>query len=152
MSDTIITLNATPAGVWSGRGVIAGTNKFDPVLAGLGVSTLTYTVTSGCGAVANVNITVKDCQERHNVLAGAIRIWPNPSTGQFNIKFLTDKYKEFGLKVVDAGGKTLRDLQFTNLVYGSIIPMDLRALPSGMYVLLAYNSQEHASFQIIIAH
>ena len=85
-------------------------------------------------------------------MAGAIRIWPNPSTGQFNIKFLTDKYKEFSLKVVDAGGKTLRDLQFTNLVYGSIIPMDLRALPSGMYVLLAYNSQEHASFQIIIAH
>ncbi len=152
MTDTIITLNATPAGVWSGRGVIPGTNKFDPTLAGFGVSTLTYTVTTGCGAVANVSINVKDCLERHNVLANSIRIWPNPSSGKFNIKFLSDKYKEFGLKVVDAAGKTMRDLQFTNLIYGSIIPMDLRALPSGMYVLLAYNSQEHASFQIIIAH
>ncbi|MCX6315157.1 MAG: hypothetical protein NTX08_10530, partial [Sphingobacteriales bacterium] len=152
ITDTILTLNATPAGVWSGRGVIAGTNKFDPVLAGLGVSTLTYTVGTGCGAVANVNIAVNDCQERHNVLAQSIRVWPNPSTGQFSLKFLTDKFKEFGLKVVDSRGKTLRDYQFTNLVYGSIIPMDLRGLASGMYVLLAYNNQEQASFPIIIAH
>jgi len=131
--------------------VITGTNKFDPVAAGVGVSTLTYTVASGCGGSANLSITVNDCKERHNILAGAIRIWPNPSNGKFSIQFLTDVYKELNLKVFDAYGQLLRTFRFTGLLYGSIIPMDLRNLPSGMYTLQAYNDQENASFQIIIA-
>jgi hypothetical protein len=61
-------------------------------------------------------------------------------------------YKEFNLQVIDAYGQVLRDFRFTGLLYGSIIPMDLRNLPSGMYTLRAYNAQEQASFPIIIAH
>jgi hypothetical protein len=153
LSDTVMTLQATPAGgVWTGRGVITGTSKFDPVAAGVGVSTLTYTVAAGCGGSANMNVIVNDCKERHNNLAGAIRIWPNPNSGRFNIQFLSDIIFAFTMDVVDANGQIVYLKNFSGMRYGTIIPMDLRNLPSGMYVLNMHNEQEHAAYQIIIAH
>ena len=155
LSDTVVTLNALPAGgVWSGRGIITGTNRFDPAAAGVGVSLLTYTAPTSCGGTSStfVNITVNDCKERHNIFAGAIRLFPNPTRGRFNIQFLTDVYHEFSLDVIDADGHIVYMKHFSGLVYGSVIPMDLSGLPSGMYVLNVHNDQERASFQLIIAH
>jgi hypothetical protein len=153
LTDTVVILVATPAGgTWSGVGVTG--NTFNAVTAGTGVKTLTYSYTngSGCAATANVNITVNDCKERHNVFATAIRIYPNPSSGQFNIRFLSDVYKEFNVDIIDAGGRTYRSYHFGGLMYGSVIPMDLRSLASGTYILKVYNDQEKASFPFVIAH
>src|SRR5439155_16642154 len=151
LTDTVVILTATPTGgVWAGPGVTG--NTFNAATAGLGVKTISYTVATGCGATKYLDITVQDCLERHNVLAGAIRIYPNPSNGQFNIRFLTDIYKGFSLDVIDAKGAVIKRFDFTGLVYGSIIPMDLRSLSSGYYRLVVYNSQEKATFGIIINH
>jgi hypothetical protein len=151
LSDTTVILVATPAGgVWSGPGVVG--NTFSASLAGTGVKTLTYSTTSGCGTLATVNITVNDCIDRHNVLRNAIRIYPNPTTGRFNIRFLTDIYKGFNLSVIDATGRVLSNFSFTGLIYGSVIPMNLGSLPSGSYRLVIYNSQEKATFPLVIAH
>ena len=152
LTDTVVLLTATPSGgVWAGAGVSA--NTFNAATAGLGVKTISYTVTSsGCSGTRYVDVTVQDCQERHNVLSGALRLYPNPTTGQFNIRFLTDRYKEFNLNVMDAKGMVVKNYSFTGLVYGSVIPMDLSTLPSGYYILEAYNSQERAAFKLIIAH
>ena len=153
LTDTVVTLNALPSGgVWSGRGVIAGTNTFSASLAGLGVTTLTYTVASGCGGSSFVNVTVNDCIERHNIFSHAIRVYPNPSRGQFNISFLTDIYKAFTMDVVDADGHIVYIRQFSNLVYGSVVPINLTGLASGMYMLNIHNDQERASFPLIISH
>ena len=153
LTDTIVLLTATPTGgVWSGPGVVG--NTFNAATAGLGVKTISYTVanSSGCSGTRFLDITVQDCLERHNVLAGALRIYPNPSNGQFNIRFLTDVYKEFSMNVLDAKGAVIKNYKFTGLVYGSIIPIDLRSLPSGYYRLEPYNTQERAFYPIIIAH
>ena len=153
LTDTVVLLTATPVGgVWSGVGVSG--NTFNAAIAGLGVKTITYTVNNsfGCSGTKFLDVTVMDCLERHNVLKGALRIYPNPTTGQFNIRFLTDVYKEFSMNVLDAKGAVLKNYKFTGLVYGSIIPIDLRSLPSGYYTLEAYNTQERAAYQLIIAH
>ncbi|MEO6541388.1 MAG: T9SS type A sorting domain-containing protein, partial [Ferruginibacter sp.] len=151
LTDTLITLKATPVGgTWSGPGV-SGTT-FSPSAAGLGVHVLIYTFTNsnGCTALEYFNITVNDCKERHNVFATAIRIYPNPSSGQFNIRFLSDIYKEFSVRVIDAKGREYNTYHFTNLVYGSVIPMDLRNLASGTYWLQVYNASERAHFPFVI--
>ena len=153
LKDSIVLLTATPTGgVWAGPGVSGST--FNAATAGLGVKTISYTVANGfgCSAVKFLDVTVHDCLERHNVLAGAIRIYPNPNDGRFNIRFLTDIYKGFNMDVIDAKGAVLKNFVFTGLVYGSVIPLDLRSLPSGYYRLVVYNSQERASFPMIINH
>ena len=153
LTDTIVLLTATPAGgVWAGPGISG--NTFNAATAGLGVKVISYTVTnsSGCSGTSVVNVTVNDCIERHNVLRGAIRIYPDPNTGQFNIRFLTDVYKGFNMDVIDGKGAVLKTYTFTGLVFGSVIPMDLRSLPSGYYRLVVYNTQERATFPMIIGH
>lgn len=151
LTDTLITLRAFPTGgTWTGAGVSG--NTFSASAAGLGVHVISYSFTnsSGCTAVSYFNITVNDCKERHNVFATAIRIYPNPSSGLFNIRFLSDIYTEFNVNVVTADGKVLKGYHFNNLRYGSVIPMDLRILPGGTYFLQIYNASERAHFPFVI--
>src|SRR5437868_14750377 len=102
LSDTLVQLKATPlGGTWSGRGVSGST--FSAASAGVGTHTLTYSFTNGnCVGSQSVNVTVRDCVERHNVFANAIHIYPNPSGGQFNIRYLSDVYNHFNVRIVDA--------------------------------------------------
>jgi hypothetical protein len=152
ITDTIATLVASPAGgTWSGTGVVG--NTFNPAVAGLGVTRVTYTVTNafGCTTSRFENVVVHDCKERHNVFQEAIRIWPNPNQGRFSIQFNSDKYKEFKVKIVNARGQEVGYYEFKNLVYGQIIPFDLSRLASGQYFLYVYNTQESGVFPVIIA-
>jgi hypothetical protein len=152
LTDTLIQLRATPlGGSWSGRGVNGST--FSASQAGVGTTTLTYTFTNGtCVGSQSVNVTVRDCPERHNVFANAIHIYPNPNGGQFNIRYLSDVYNHFNVRIIDADGHVVRNYQFTNLIYGSVIPFDLRMLPSATYFLEVYNEYERASFRVVIMH
>ncbi|MBL0057140.1 MAG: beta-propeller fold lactonase family protein [Chitinophagaceae bacterium] len=150
-TDTITTLVAWPAGgTWSGRGIIAGTNRFDPVAAGVGVTNLTYTIATGCGGAASVNVTVNNCIERHNVFTDAIRIMPNPSNGIFRIGFYSDVYKEFNMELINGDGKIIKRMHYSGLYYGINLPVNLPDLPGGHYLIRIYNDQESASFKIII--
>ena len=59
VSGNTITLSGglPTGGTWTGTGVVAGV--FDPAIAGLGVHTLTYTVTNGtCSSASNQNVSV----------------------------------------------------------------------------------------------
>jgi hypothetical protein len=152
LTDTIIQLRATPAGgTWSGRGVLGST--FNAASAGAGTHTLTYTLTNGtCVGSQSVNVTVKDCVDRHNVFATAIHIYPNPNGGQFSIRYLSDVYNHFNVRIIDADGHVVRNYAFTGLVYGSVIPFDLRMLPSATYLLEVYNEFERAAFRVVIMH
>lgn len=56
-SDKVVLTAVPTGGTWTGTGVNG--NEFDPVVAGIGTFTLTYTVTeNGCTASKNVNVTV----------------------------------------------------------------------------------------------
>ena len=151
LTDTIVTLRATPTGgTWAGPGVIG--NTFSAAAAGVGVHRISYTVTNGFGCTATrfTNIVVNDCIERHQVFQTAIRIWPNPNNGRFSLQFNSDKYKEFKVKVVNARGQEMGYYEFKNLVYGQILPFDLTRLAAGTYFIYVYNTQESGVFPVVI--
>lgn len=152
LTDTIVNLVATPAGgVWTGPGVVG--NTFSASLAGPGVAMLSYTVANGLGCTATSvrNITVNDCLERHNHLNSGIRLYPNPNNGQFYIRFLSDLYKNFDARVIDATGRVYSEYHFTGLVYGQVIPMSLQNLASGTWFLEVYNTADKARIKFVIA-
>jgi hypothetical protein len=101
ISDQVIPLVANPAGgSWSGIGV-SGTNFIPPATA-VGTYTLTYTYTSpaGCTSTATKKIAVKECPERMILLRdNAVLLYPNPNTGQFNIKINSVLYNNLVMKV-----------------------------------------------------
>ncbi len=150
ITDTIAILVASPAGgTWSGTGVVG--NTFNPAVAGLGVTNVTYTVSNGgCTTSRSQHIVVHDCKERHNAFQEAMRIWPNPNQGRFSLQFNSDVYKEFKVKVVNARGQEVGSYEFKNLVYGQILPFDLSRLADGQYFLYVYNSKESGVFPLII--
>ena len=52
---------ATPGGTWSGNGITdANLGTFDPSVAGVGTSTITYTISGACGDVATTDIEVNE--------------------------------------------------------------------------------------------
>ncbi len=143
LSDNAITLDASVAGgTWSGTGVQG--NQFVPAAAGLGLKTITYSLTTaGCNTTKSTSVQVNECKDRHLLLDAftAVYVYPNPNNGQFNIRLNTDLYKRLGLKVLAADGKVVKEQSFSGLGYGSIIPVEMAQVPSGTYQLYIYNDE-----------
>ncbi|MCB9225084.1 MAG: gliding motility-associated C-terminal domain-containing protein [Crocinitomicaceae bacterium] len=59
-TDPAVNLSAVDAGgTWSGTGITnSGSGTFDPLVAGVGTHTITYTIAGSCGDVQNTTITV----------------------------------------------------------------------------------------------
>jgi hypothetical protein len=95
---------ATPAGgTYSGPGVTGTT--FDPVAAGLGTHTITYSFTdaNGCANTGTTDVVVDAClsiDEQENI---GLSIFPNPTTNELNIELNGD----FNYEIVDARGRNI---------------------------------------------
>ncbi|MDQ3048325.1 MAG: T9SS type A sorting domain-containing protein, partial [Bacteroidota bacterium] len=96
----------SPAGgVYSGPGVLPG--MFNPSLAGVGPQTITYTITdaNSCSNSDSEMITVLDCTGIEEALSAEnATVYPNPSTGNFNIHILNVTGKMV-ISISDAQGK-----------------------------------------------
>jgi len=95
----------TPAGgTYSGPGVTAG--NFDPVTAGNGTHTISYTYTDGnnCEGSATNTITVDGCAGIDETNVIGLTIYPNPTNGMITIQF---EGKEADIAIVDLAGKTV---------------------------------------------
>lgn len=143
VSDPALSLTASVSGgTWSGTGVSGST--FNPAVAGVGIRTITYTVTTlGCTKAESTVIQVNECAERHRILTDpyAVFVYPNPNSGLFSIRLNTDLYKNLGVKVYTSDGKLVKTDFFNGLVFGTVIPMNLTRLPNGTYHLYLYNEE-----------
>lgn len=143
LSDTAIYLSASvTGGTWSGPGV--QDTRFIPGNAGLGLKTVSYTVTAaGCSTTRTAQILVNDCGERHLLLDAfsAVFVYPNPNTGKFSIRLNTDLYHRIGLKVFASDGKLIKTQQFAGVGYGSVMNVDISNMPAGVYQLYIYNDE-----------
>jgi len=82
-----LTSGSPEGGNYSGPGI--GDNMFDPSVAGLGTHAITYTYEdeNGCENYAEAEIVVDICAGIDETSIGNIKIYPNPSNGDFTLYF-----------------------------------------------------------------
>lgn len=92
-------------GEYSGPGVSNG--MFDPGVAGLGTHTITYTYTAmnGCDNFDEETIYVDPCTGVEELVEGQMRIYPNPTTGDFELKL--NHNGDVNVKVINMLGMTV---------------------------------------------
>jgi hypothetical protein len=149
-------LGTPVGGTWSGIGV-SGSNFF-PSATAVGNYVLTYSFTSsgGCTVTDTTRIFVQDCPERARLLShDAAIVYPNPNTGKFNIKINSTLYNYLGMRVYNEKGDLVKMMNFTGLIYGRVVPVDLRNLPGGVYMVRLYYDDgartSEKTFKVIVA-
>ncbi len=151
VSDAAFTLSASPAGgTFTGSGVSGST--FTPAVAGVGAAAVTYTATNaGCVSVATRVIQVNECSERHLTLEQypSVIVYPNPNNGLFNIRINTDLYTNLSLKAFNNDGQAVKSQSFSNISYGSILPVDMSNIPAGTYHLYLTNNEHGLSTKAV---
>ena len=154
-SDAAFLLNASPVGgVFSGNGIQGG-NMFVPSSVANGSQAITYEITqNGCTSSMTKSILVNQCDERNLTIDQypAIVLQGNPTHGPFSLRLNTDLYTTLTLKLFNNLGQLMKTQKATELTYGSVIPVDITNLPSGVYHLYIFseeNGGKTKSFSVI---
>mgnify|MGYP002651368461 CR=1 FL=1 len=146
-SDEAFALTATPAGgTFAGTGVSGST--FTPSASIIGVSNVTYTATNaGCVTTVSRSIAVNDCAERHLRLSEfpATVVYPVPNSGNFNIRLNTDLYTKVGIRIFNANGQLVKSQDASGLRYGSVIPVSITNVATGVYQVYMYSDEQGGS-------
>ena len=158
ISDTLVPLNGTPVGgSWSGIGT-SGMN-FIPTATALGTWPITYTFSdiNGCTNRATIAATVLSCDERDRDLDNsAVLLYPNPNSGQFNLRINSTRFNALGMRVFNTAGQLVSTKQWNGLVYARVVPVNLTNLPAGIYMVRLYYGDgmdrgADKTYQIVIA-
>jgi PKD repeat protein len=122
-------------GVYSGTGVSNG--WFDPAAAGMGTHTITYTYTdaNGCENFAEQQVIVDECVGiGENPQATAMRIYPNPVTGNATIAFGLSQTTHVTAEIYNSIGILVMKLNDGIIEAGAHnISVNMSALENGMY-------------------
>jgi Zn-dependent metalloprotease len=122
---------AQTGGTWSadcGACINSTTGQFDPMTAGSGVWIITYTIAGNCFASESIAVSVSECLGIGE-LENAISIFPNPTDGQFMIRF--DEFMESNIIISDISGRII----FQGKYASEIINIDLTLYADGTYFL-----------------
>lgn len=139
LSDGPVALIGSPVGgTWSGVGV-SGSN-FVPSSTAPGNYTLTYTYTNSLGCPASTTVIAvvvgdAECGRIRLLSDNALILYPNPNNGNFNIRINSILYNYLNMKVYNAAGTLVNTRNYTGLVYGQVVPINLTHLPSGAYMV-----------------
>jgi hypothetical protein len=90
--------------------------------------TLAVTVNLSCRV--NEQGTIEE-----EIVSDEVRVYPNPSFGELNVRFTAGDNENFSFKVIDVLGKTLAQSNYNSFKGENIQQLDLNKLPSGIYFL-----------------
>jgi glucose/arabinose dehydrogenase len=154
--DSPVMLTGNPAGgTFSGSG-LTGTDTiyFDPSVAAAGYDTITYVYTdtiTGCSNSALLFTRVDLCngindQDNIHVLS----LYPNPSSGDFNVRVYLSKDEMLNAEITDVIGKTIYSEDVHVQSGSQNIPMNLRHLAKGIYSLKLSEKNGNAVKRFVI--
>lgn len=123
-------------GVYSGPGVTAGI--FDPIAAGVGLQTITYTYTdiNNCVGVATSTILVDVCTGI-NVSndATGISVYPNPATNFVTVELQLGNPQDVEINLLNMLGQIVYSSKTTQTTGISKVNINSEFLPRGIYLL-----------------
>ena len=133
---------------WTGPGV-DGTTTAD--LEGLSSGTYTVEVTdaAGCSEVATFNVVTGIYE-----LAGGVeaQIFPNPSTGLFQVQWEGWTGGDVAFSVIDARGRQVTQGVWAGAGSSFLTTLDLSGLENGLYRLNVVSNGVPSSIQLLKAH
>ena len=151
---TTITATVNPPGgsfVWSLNGsILSGITGpvVGPVnINGIGLYRTVYTDLNGCVSAA-ATITI-GAQQSNNLW-----VYPNPNSGQFNVRFFNQTGETATLKVFNSAGQVVYQQSLALGVAYSNIPVNLGNVAAGFYVvkIMNGNGAELAAKLIVVYH
>jgi Secretion system C-terminal sorting domain len=132
----------TPSGgTYSGTGVAGGT--FDPVAAGAGTHTITYTFTDGlgCSNSASEDIFVDACAALLELDGELVSVYPNPTAEYFVVD---TKSTVEGISILDLSGRVVKTFNGAQEKY------DVQNIPNGVYVLEIRGSSSTSTTRLVV--
>ncbi len=139
-------------GVYSGEYVTEGM-YFHPTESGVGEFEVTYTYADewGCENSDNQIITVVNCVGINETSeAISLEIFPNPSSGKFNVNIKADELNNAELKVIDIVGKVIYEQTNLSIQGSQAINIDLRDRPNGIYFVQIKNENYSVSKKVFL--
>jgi len=146
-----LTGGSPAGGVYSGAGVSDG--YFDPTVAGIGISEITYTYTvesTGCQNSAISSIEVLNNISVNDVLNGvAFNIYPNPSKGLLSIDVDSSDSRDLQVVLINQVGSIVLNKTIA-VQNNSHTSLDLNEFSSGVYFIRISDDTLNYTRRIII--
>ncbi len=150
--DGGIVFTGSPAGgTFSGPGVSGST--FTPATAGNGTHSITYSYTdqsTGCSNSATSTITVDPCVGVSEIAAAEFSVFPNPSTGTFNVVTSADA-EVLVVRLFDTQGRVVYSTQLNNVAAGTPVAVNAGDLSAGIYSMQLSNGAAATSVRVVIS-
>lgn len=130
-------------GTYTGTGVSGG--NFDPATAGVGLQTITYTVTSnGCSDAVSQTINVEDCAGIEEMANFGLEVYPNPASSVVMIK----TGKDVTFSMISEDGKVVYPA--SSLSMNTETELQVSHLAKGIYFLHFTNAQGNLVQKVIV--
>jgi hypothetical protein len=130
-------------GTYSGTGVTGG--NFNPATAGVGLQTITYTVTSnGCSDAVSQTINVEDCAGIEEMADFGLEVYPNPASSVVMIK----TGKDVTFSMISEDGKIVYPA--SSLSMNTETQLEVSHLAKGIYFLHFSNAQGSIVEKVIV--
>lgn len=144
-SPVTLTQGSPSGGTYSGSGVSGG--QFDPAVAGLGTTPLTYSYTdgNGCTNTAQSSVVVDACLGLDELTNSSIMIYPNPTSGMITIN--ADQQTIEKVEVYDAFGKLVYEQKINKSIVENV---DLTNAASGVYTVRVFTNADVKHIPVII--
>jgi len=151
-----VLLNAGNEGadyLWS-NGETTQTIQVDTAGHGYGVQAIAVEVTNqwGCVGTAEVNVEFKNCSSIDEREAISMKLYPNPSSGVFQLELSSKINQEVSLQVTNVTGKVVFEQTDIRVAGNGTISLDLTNLAGGVYQLVVKGKHASASEKLIINH
>jgi Secretion system C-terminal sorting domain len=151
-SGTKIILTATGAALYSWSDNVSNGIEFTP--SGTKTYTVTGTGTNTCTSKATKLVTVSACNgvgvNEFVAAVEEITIYPNPTTGSFNIVVTNASFTQLTISVFDITGKEVFSATDKNISGDYKRKIDLENLTSGMYYVRLFTGSDVKTKKLIV--
>jgi hypothetical protein len=152
LTGGLVTLSgeSPSGGIWSGTGVSG--NMFDPMVPGVGWTTINYSYTDGNSCTNSItdSLNVDVCSGiAASTLAANVSIYPNPNDGTFTMLF-NSTFSDLVITITDMQGRVIYSSVENNAFTGYVKHISLENESPGMYLLYINTNGEQRTEKISV--